>query len=90
MRGPKIQDGDAVVRMHHLAEKHFNTVEAPNHIYSRTKFQLSNLITSGLFWTITDRVPTLLVTRISRNFPGISRAQKNFSRTMSYASDVQI
>jgi len=46
--GPKIQDGVAVVRMHqnHLAEKNFNTVEAPNHIYSSTKFQLSNSITS--------------------------------------------
>jgi len=36
-RGPKILDGVAVVRMRHLAEK-FSTCEAPNHIYSRTKF----------------------------------------------------
>ena len=33
--------------------KNFNTVEAPNHIYSRTKFQLSNLISS---WYM-DRSP---------------------------------
>ena len=26
--------------------KNFNTVEAPNHIYSHTKFQLTNSITS--------------------------------------------
>jgi len=44
-RGPKILDGVAVVRMRHLAEK-FSTCEAPNHIYSRTKFQHSNSITT--------------------------------------------
>ena len=43
-RGPKIQNGVAVVRMRHLA-KNFQPVEAPNQIYLRTKFQLSNSIT---------------------------------------------
>jgi len=37
-----MQDGVAFVRMRHLG-KIFNTVETLNHIYSRTKFQLSNL-----------------------------------------------
>ena len=42
----KIQDCVVVLHQNHLAEKNFNTVEAPNDIYSRTKFQLSNSITS--------------------------------------------
>jgi len=33
IRGLKIQDGVAVVRMRHLAEKIFNILKAPNHIY---------------------------------------------------------
>jgi len=37
--------------------KNFNTVEAPNHIYSRTKFQLSNSITS---WDM-DRSPLFVI-----------------------------
>jgi len=45
MRGSPNQDGVMVVRIHHLAEK-INTVEAPYDIYSRTKFQLFNSITS--------------------------------------------
>ena len=62
MRVTKIQDGVAVVRMHqnHLAEKNFNTVEAPNHIYSRTKFQLSNSITSITSWDM-DRSPLFAI-----------------------------
>jgi len=44
--GPKIQDGVAVVRMRHLAEKIFNGGKAPMHVYSYTEFQLSNLINS--------------------------------------------
>ena len=56
--GPKIH-GVAVVRMHqnHIAGKKFNTVEAPNHIYSRTKFQLSSSITS---WDM-DRSPLFAI-----------------------------
>jgi len=57
--GQKIQNSVAVVRMHqnHLAEKKFNTVEAPNHIYSCTKFQHSNSITS---WDM-DRSPLFAI-----------------------------
>ena len=36
----------AVMRMRHLANKMFNFDKAPMHVYSYTKFQLSNLINS--------------------------------------------
>jgi len=34
------------------------------------------------------RVPTVLVIKISRTFPGLSRTPEAFYRTLSYASDV--
>ena len=36
------------------------------------------------------RVSTLLVTKISRTFSGLSRTPEAFSRTLSYASNIQI
>ena len=46
MRGPKNPKKASRLCACATLRKHFQPVEAPNHIYSRTKFQLSNSITS--------------------------------------------